>query len=233
MRFRNLAKVVVAACLALAAGGPAAFAQYYDPGAVYVPGRAPPGYGSPRYQERAAPRYRVAPQYGGRYQPAPPPSGFYFPWFSPAPQPAYQPEPTYRPQRQRAAPREARRPAPRETPAAADKAKDPSTFVVTFGDSLADHVGNGLIEVFEDNPDLEIVSKTRGDTGLARVDHYDWPKAIGDVLASDQKITFAVVMLGANDRQSIREGEVSHDPLSDRWREIYRERVDAVLKPFV
>jgi uncharacterized protein len=239
MRFRSLAKVVLLCCAALAAGAPAAFAQY-DPGAVYVPGR-PPGYGG-RYQERApryapAPQpgygYRVAPQYGGRYQPAPPPSGFYFPWFSPAPQPAYQPEPTYRPQRQRAAPREARRPAPRETPTATDKSKDPSTFVVTFGDSLADHVGNGLVEVFEDNPDLEIVSKTRGDTGLARVDHYDWPKAIGDVLASDQKITFAVVMLGANDRQSIREGEVSHDPLSDRWREIYRERVDAVLKPFV
>jgi uncharacterized protein len=104
---------------------------------------------------------------------------------------------------------------------------------VTFGDSLADLVTNGLETAFEDNADLKVVSKTRGDTGLTRLDHHDWPKTIQDVLATDQKITYAVVMLGSNDRQSIREGETSHDPLSDRWRDIYRERVDAVIKPFV
>jgi hypothetical protein len=232
MRFRYLAWVFLAGLLALTAGAPAAFAQY-EPGTVYVPGR---GYTS-RY--RPAPRpspsygYRVAPQYGGRFQPAPPSGGFFFPWFSPGPQ-AYQPDPGYRPQRQRAAPREARRPAARATPLA-EKTQpvEPSIFVVAVGDSLADLVTDGLEEVFEDNVDMQIVGKTRGDSGLSRTDHHDWPKTIQELLASGQKITFAVVMLGANDRQAIREGEVAHDPLSDRWREIYRDRVDAVVKPFV
>lgn len=250
MRLRSLAGVWLAVLLALLAGGPPAFAQY-DSGSVYIPGRTQPGYGGqryrqappryearPRYTPAPQPGYRVQPQYGGRFQPAPPSGGLFFPWFSPAPQPAYQPEPAYRPQRQRAAPREVRRPAPRAAPVKeAEKPQEPqvepSIFVVTFGDSLADLVANGLDEVLEENLDIEIVSKTRGDSGLARADHHDWAKTVQEVLSSDQKITYAVVMLGANDRQAIREGDVSHDPLSERWREIYRERVDAVLRPFV
>jgi hypothetical protein len=39
-------------------------------------------------------------------------------------------------------------------------------------------------------------------------------------------------MLGANDRQPIRDGDVSHEPLSDRWRAIYRTRVEAVMRVF-
>jgi hypothetical protein len=234
MRFRSTPAFLLVALLALLGGVPAAWAQY-----GYLPGRGPSGYREQPRQRYAPPPpgygYRVQPQYGGRFQPAPPSGGFFFPWLSPAP--AYQPEPSYRPQRQRAVPREVRRPAPRVAPAPAEQTKqaevEPSTFVVTFGDSMADLVANGLDDVFDDNLDLEIVSKTRGDTGLTRIDHYDWPKTIQDVLGSKQKITYAVVMLGSNDRQIIREGETSHDPLTDRWREIYRERVDAVIKPFV
>jgi hypothetical protein len=66
-----------------------------------------------------------------------------------------------------------------------------------------------------------------------RVDNHDLAKTAQEFVNSGQKITYAVVMLGANDRQAIREGETSHDPLSDRWREIYRDRVDALIKPFV
>lgn len=239
MRLRFLV-VLFLGLLVLATGTPEAFAQY-DSGSVYIPGRGQPAYGAPRSRQRSAPRYEARPRYvpQARYQPAPP-TGFFFPWFSPAPQPAYQPEPAYRPQRQRVEPRDARRRAPRATPApvreTVEKAKEPevepSTFVVTFGDALADLVADGLDEAFEDNLDVEIVSKTRGDSGLVRIDHHDWYKTIQELLASDQKISFAVVMLGANDRQAIREGEVSNDPLSERWREIYRERVDAVVRAF-
>jgi uncharacterized protein len=258
MRLRSLVGLCLAA-LVWAAGTPA-FAQY-DSGAVILPNRqAPPSHGSPRYRERVAPRYeahpryapgpqygnpsyqpspsyRAQPQYGSRYQ-APPSGGFFFPWVRQ--EPAYQPEPAYRPQRRREAPaepREARRRVPRAAPATAEKPQEvevePSTFIAVFGDTFADLVSKGLDDVLEENLDIEIVNKARGDSGLARLDHYDWPKAIQDFLASGQKITYAVVMLGANDRQAIREGETAHDPLSDRWREIYRERVDAVIKPFV
>jgi hypothetical protein len=234
MRLPSLIAFLTAGLLAIASGG-AALAQYYpDEGAVY---RGPPPAGSQRYYERVRPRYAPGPQYGGsygyrsqsRYQP-PPPSGFFFPWFRPAEpaQPAYRPER----RRERAAPREARRPRP--TPAKPEEPEvEPSTFVAVFGDSLADLVARGLDDLLEENLDIEIVRKTRGDSGLVRTDNYDTAKAIQEFLASPQKITYAVVMIGTNDRQVIREGETGHDPLSERWRELYRERIDAVIRPLV
>jgi hypothetical protein len=39
-------------------------------------------------------------------------------------------------------------------------------------------------------------------------------------------------MLGANDRQPIREGDETADPLTERWRALYRARVDALVKVF-
>jgi hypothetical protein len=231
MRLRSLLGLLLASFLVggFGAGVTPALAQY-DSGRVYIEGAPPPPSGR-RYQRRIAP-------YSRAYQ-APPSSGFYFPWFRP--EPAYAPQPSYRPERRRARPeppREVRRRAPQASPSReADKKEEPqvepSTFVVVFGDSLADLVGKGLDDAFEENLDVEIVNKTKGDSGLVRTDNYDWPKAIQDVLASDQKISFAVMMVGANDRQAIREGDLTHDPLSDRWRELYRDRVDAAIRPFV
>ena len=110
------------------------------------------------------------------------------------------------------------------------KAVEPTTHVVVFGDSLAEALREGLYEAYEDSVEIDVVNKTRGDSGLARNDHYDWAKSLGDYLGANPKITLAVVMLGINDRQPIREGDASHDLLSDRWREIYRDRVDALVK---
>jgi hypothetical protein len=239
MRLRSLAGLFLAFVLLFATGVPGSFAQY-DPGGIYIPGRDAPGSRSRRSQERSSPyyggpsRYQPAPRpvqpYGGRYQPAPPSGGFFFPWFTRAPEPA----PAYRParRRERPEPREVRRRVPNATPAEKEPTVEPSTFLVVFGDSLADLIADGLDEIYEENLDLDIERKVRGDSGLVRADHYDWPKALQEFFISNPKITFAIVMLGANDRQAIREGEVSHDPLSDRWREIYRDRVDAVVRAF-
>jgi hypothetical protein len=110
------------------------------------------------------------------------------------------------------------------------KAVEPTTHVVVFGDSLAEALRDGLHEAYEDAVEIDVVNRTRGDSGLVRNDHYDWAKALADYLGANPKITLAVVMLGINDRQPIREGEASHEFLSDRWREIYRDRVDALVK---
>jgi hypothetical protein len=109
---------------------------------------------------------------------------------------------------------------------------EPSTYIVVFGDSLADLVSDGLEEAYDEAPEIEVVNKAKGDSGLVRNDVHDWPKVIQDYLNGNPQITFAVMMVGVNDRQAIREGEVTHDPLSDRWKEIYRDRVDAVARAF-
>jgi hypothetical protein len=86
--------------------------------------------------------------------------------------------------------------------------------------------------MFADNEDVAVVSKTRGGSNLVRSDPADWPNHIGAALDSDQKASLAVVMLGSNDRQALKEGDESVELLSDRWQELYRQRVDAILRAF-
>ncbi|MGF9757207.1 SGNH family hydrolase [Microvirga sp. 0TCS3.31] len=105
---------------------------------------------------------------------------------------------------------------------------DPSTHVVVFGDALAGYARQGLDAHFSDDQDIAVVSKVRSDTNLIRTDPADWPNFIKATLDSGQKASIAVVMLGTNDRQSIRDGEDSVEPLSDRWKELYRQRIDAI-----
>jgi uncharacterized protein len=109
---------------------------------------------------------------------------------------------------------------------------DPSTHVVVFGDALASYARQGLDAHLADNQDVAVVSKVRNDTSLARTDPADWPNFIKATLDGGQKASVAVVMLGANDRQSIKEGEEGIEPLSDRWKELYRQRIDAIMTAF-
>ncbi len=109
---------------------------------------------------------------------------------------------------------------------------DPSSFIVVMGDTLAELLANGLDDAFADRPDVAIIKRHKSDSGLVRTDFHDWNKAARELLASDQKITVGVMFLGQNDKQGIREGDVTHEPLSERWREIYRERIDAIAAAF-
>lgn len=109
---------------------------------------------------------------------------------------------------------------------------DVAHHIVVIGDSLAQLVASGLDEALEDRPDVEVVSRARSDSGLVRSDFYDWPKVAGEIAGSEQKLATVVVMLGLNDRQAIREGDTVHEPLSPRWLELYRARVDTVIAAF-
>jgi hypothetical protein len=262
MRWRSAAELVLASLLLLLTGGPAAVAQNEDSSRYFMLGRQPYSYGNAYQQrQRSTTRqeryarpdagygqqryYYYDPRTGGRQPYAYParPQPTYqqpvFPWFS-QPREAARPYVEPREARPYAEPRErptrrVRRYAP-AAPKAADKPEvaevEPSQNVVVFGDSLAELVGQRLDDAFEEVEDIGIVREARGDSGLVRTDAYDWPKAIQEYLNGDPKVRYAVVMLGANDRQAIREGESSHDPLSDRWKEIYRQRVDEVIKAF-
>ena len=112
--------------------------------------------------------YPRDPYYRQRYRPPPPPSPFYgFP---------------REPQRQIEA-----APAPvAEEPSgtiygsteAADKNRtsQASHYVLVVGDSLADQLAQGLADAFVvERPEVAIVKKTRGSSGLVRADFYDWP----------------------------------------------------------
>lgn len=135
--------------------------------------------------------------------------------------------------RQRVAPAARRREAPvvvRDDPVIPKV--DVTSHVVVMGDSLANLLANGLDDALNNRPDIAVVHKAKPDSGLVRTDFYDWPKSVSEILATDQKISIGVMLVGLNDRQPIREGDVVHDPLSPRWLELYGERIDAIANAF-
>lgn len=113
---------------------------------------------------------------------------------------------------------------------------DPSTFILVLGDSLGDLLAHGLGEAFAEAPEIAVERKAKADTGLVRSDVYDWPKAARDLLAAQEKAApgkpvIGVMLIGSNDRQAFRDVEAG-EPGSERWKEAYKARIDAVAAAF-
>ena len=83
-----------------------------------------------------------------------------------------------------------------------------------------------------------------------RDDYFDWPKAARELVAPkpaategqrrqglkdasrrSRRVDVVVVMLGINDKQAMRDGKDYVDPLSDRWKAVYVQRIQAVVAP--
>lgn len=169
-----------------------------------------------------------------------------FAWFThlfqPAPPPSRVIKP--RPEFHRAAPRRAsertrpsgrrdERPADSATAKPAAPAVAPTYFVAVLGDSLGQMLEQGLTEAFADRPEVAILRKAKENSGLVRDDFYDWTKAAQDLLASGEKINFAVMMIGSNDRQTLRDGKGgAFEPRSPQWVEAYAHRIETIASMF-
>jgi hypothetical protein len=118
--------------------------------------------------------------------------------------------------------------------AAAPSAKPESgtLTVAVIGDSLGQLLAQGLSEAFADKPEVVILHKARDSTGLVRDDYFDWVKAARDLVAGPDKIDVAVMMIGSNDRQQIRDGTGTADLHTQRWTDIYAARVAAIADLF-
>jgi len=100
-------------------------------------------------------------------------------------------------------------------PAAVDFSKAPAGHkkagatrtILVLGDSMADWLGYGLEEAFDETPEVGVVRKIRTVSGLivsdSRGSAYDWPSAAHELVASE-KPDVVVIMLGLSDRQAIR-----------------------------
>jgi len=116
---------------------------------------------------------------------------------------------------------------PDQHPAAA-----PSFFVAVLGDSLGAMLAQGLNEAFENRPEVAIVHKAKENSGLVRDDFYDWVKATQDMLASDEKIDLAVMLIGSNDRQALHDVSGTFEPGSPEWQAAYEQRIEAIAAMF-
>jgi uncharacterized protein len=85
--------------------------------------------------------------------------------------------------------------------------KDASVKVAVMGDANADWLAYGLEDAFSEKPEIGIVRKHRTDSGLIRYDQRrdsEWPQVAREIITAE-KPKFVIMMIGNNDRQTIRE----------------------------
>jgi hypothetical protein len=130
------------------------------------------------------------------------------------------------------APVKPRRPSPPPPPPKPIIAKAPgATRVAVFGDSLADDLGKALDRLYSDDPNLVVTDMANGASGLVRTDYFDWQQAVADQIKANS-FDVAVVMIGANDRQTLNADGQSFKTLTDGWTSIYTQRLNAFLNQF-
>lgn len=213
MRLWSFVRIVLMAVPLLLGSGLPLYAQYY-------------GYpaNSPYPQQRRDPRAYPPGYYPGKLvQPAQPGFSLRRLFGVQEPPPLVQPQ-IVRPRR---APPRAPMVVRREKPKA-----DPTTQVIVFGDALAEFAGQGIGDLFADSEDVLVLRKAKENGGLIGMGGADWAKAIDEAVGTGKKITVAVVMLGLQDREPLKQDAATFEPLTDPWREAYRARVDAAMRAF-
>ena len=108
----------------------------------------------------------------------------------------------------------------------------PTFFINVLGDSLGVEAAEGLSQAFTDKPEIAVVGRARDSSGLVRDDYYDWFKVVNDLATAKDKLDFVVVIVGINDLQFLKDGAETLDPLSDKWRDAYGQRIERLIAPF-
>jgi hypothetical protein len=84
----------------------------------------------------------------------------------------------------------------------------PERNVLVLGDAMADWLAYGLEDAYAEQPDMGVIRRHKTASGLIKYqpkgDPADWPAAAKGILANE-KPDVIVVMLGLNDRTSMRE----------------------------
>jgi hypothetical protein len=76
-----------------------------------------------------------------------------------------------------------------------------------MGDANADWLAYGLEDAYSEKPEIGVVRKHRTDSGLISYDarrDTEWPQVAREIIATE-KPKFIVMMIGNNDRQTMRE----------------------------
>jgi len=105
---------------------------------------------------------------------------------------------------------------------------DGITRILVIGDALGGGLGAGLLRLTQDKPGYEVSLRFNEESGLARPEVYDWTATVPKILEGNA-YDVIVVMLGANDRQVIREGDTRYAFESEGWDGAYARQVDRLL----
>lgn len=101
--------------------------------------------------------------------------------------------------------------------------------VFVIGDSLAAGLWSGVSRQIENDDRISLNGRYKEDSGLSRPEYYDWNGALPKILASN-KIDIAIVMIGSNDAQAIRDGQARYAFDTPEWRQAYVKQVDRLMQ---
>jgi hypothetical protein len=96
--------------------------------------------------------------------------------------------------------------------------------VLVIGDFLAGGLAAGLDQQFASVPQVAIIDKSNGASGLVRLDRFDWTKELPAAL-NEVRPDFIVVMLGTNDRQQLGPKGEKLAVRSEGWITEYNQRL--------
>jgi uncharacterized protein len=100
--------------------------------------------------------------------------------------------------------------------------------VFVLGDSFAAGLWSGVSRSIDGDMRISLNGRYKEDSGLSRPEYYDWNGALPKILASN-KIDIAIVMLGSNDAQPIRDGAMRYAFDTQEWRAAYTKQVDELM----
>lgn len=101
--------------------------------------------------------------------------------------------------------------------------------ILVVGDSLSISLGERLEEHFNGKKNIAFKRHGKVSSGLARPDFYDWDKIFPE-LAADMRPDVVVVMIGANDNQSVEApGGEKYAFGGNGWEREYARRVQKLL----
>ncbi len=115
-------------------------------------------------------------------------------------------------------------------PAPAVRTPAPATVVAVFGDRLGHVIASGLQE--GGAGPLGVIDASSEDAGLASKDFDGWLQVIRDRLSNPDRLSIAVMLIGANDRVPLQAGAETAEPGTPRWQALYGARIDAVAGIF-
>jgi hypothetical protein len=105
---------------------------------------------------------------------------------------------------------------------------DDTYRILVIGDALGGGLGAGLSRMAEPEPRFEIVNRFQETSGIARPEVYDWTASLPKIMEG-KEFNAVVVLLGANDRQAIREGDFRLVFNTPEWTAAYEARIDELL----
>jgi hypothetical protein len=105
---------------------------------------------------------------------------------------------------------------------------DDTYRILVIGDALAGGLGAGLSRMAEPEPKFEIVNRFQETSGIARPEVYDWAESLPKIMEG-KDFKAVVVLLGANDRQPIREGDFRLVFNTPEWTAAYEAKIDELL----